>query len=344
MIIRDMKLLDASSSLGNEPKTVTKPWVSLLVRSMDRSTLFRALDSAANQTWPHIEIVVVAACGQRHQPLADNYHGRPLRFVLPDPDRRLPRPEAANACLDAATGEWLNFLDDDDELLPEHVETLLSAPRRTNIRLLYSSARVHDAHGNLVSYSGRDGFHMQLYNQNRSQPVATLFHRSLVDEGARFDPMFPIYEDQDFFINCASRTEFQWVKAATCIWNGYTGESGCGLGDNAGDPSQRAAYYEKLRQKWAPVFEQWKRQPQSLIYLGQQHLKGGDLKIALDCLEQAVAALPGDLNALNLCGMANYHMGDFVRAVELLNAADQLAPAHPAISENLRLARASLTG
>ncbi len=323
---------------------MNKPLVSLLVRSMDRPTLFRALDSAANQTWPNIEIVVAAACGQRHQPLEDNYRGRALRFVVPDPNRCLPRPDAANACLDAATGEWLNFLDDDDELLPEHVESLLTAPRRADIRLLYSSARVHDAQGNLVGYSGRDGFHMQLYNQNRSQPVATIFHRSLIDEGARFDPTFPIYEDQDFFINCASRTEFQWVKTATCIWNGYIGDSGCGLGANVESAEQHDRYYAKLRSKWAPVFERWKKLPQSLIYLGQQHLKGGDLKIALGCLEQALSEMPGDLNALNLCGMANYHNADFARAIELLSVAERLAPGQPAIVENLRLARAALAG
>ncbi|MGE0208359.1 MAG: hypothetical protein AB7S42_04365 [Lysobacteraceae bacterium] len=44
------------------------PLVSILIRSMDRPTLQRAIASAAAQTWPNLEIVVVAACGSRHSP------------------------------------------------------------------------------------------------------------------------------------------------------------------------------------------------------------------------------------------------------------------------------------
>lgn len=316
--------------------TSNQPLVSILVRSMDRPTLDRALDSAAAQTWPNLEIVVIAACGQRHRRLPDSWNGRQLRFVVPEPDAVLSRPEAANACLDAAGGEWLNFLDDDDELLPIHVRTLLEAPRPRDVRLLYASARVHDLEGNLVGYSGREGMHIQLYNQNRSQPVATLFHRSLVVEGARFDPTFPIYEDQDFFINCATRTPFQWVQVASCVWNGYSGDSGCGLGGNS-DDSQRETYYARLREKWKTAFDHWKSEPEALLYLGQQHLKAGDMKVALQSLEGALAALPDNANALNLCGMANFHSGDVDRALLLLTEADRLYPGQPGILANLAL-------
>ena len=306
--------------------------VSILIRSMDRPTLRRALDGAAAQTHPEVELVVVAACGPSHAPLPETWGGRPLRFVVPSEPQ--PRPQAANLCLDHAHGEWLNFLDDDDELLPEHVATLLGASRPASTRLLYATARVHDADGQLVAYSGKAGTHMQLYNQNRCQPVAALFHRSLVEEGARFDPEFDVLEDQDFFVNCATRTEFQWVPSATAIWNGYAGTSGCGYGDNA-DDARRSRFLEKLRAKWAAQFERWSREPEALLYLGQQHLKEGDLQVALRCLEQALAGLPASPDALNLCAMANFHAGNRDRALELLRRADRLVPGHPFIRGNL---------
>src|SRR6185503_8403694 len=101
--------------------------VSILIRSMDRPTLERALDSAAAQDHPDLELVVVAACGPRHRALPETWRGRPLRMVVPP--EPLDRARAANAALDAARGEWLNFLDDDDELLPRHVSTLLASAR-----------------------------------------------------------------------------------------------------------------------------------------------------------------------------------------------------------------------
>src|SRR5262249_18434396 len=128
----------------------------------------------------------------------------------------------------------------------------------------------------------------------------TLFHRSLIDEGASFDPEFAVYEDHDFFVNLASRTEFQFVDAATCIWNAHTGESGCGHGANTNE-AQRDFYYAKLRRKWANLFDAWLREPEALIFLGQHSLRSGDAVVARDCLERALERKPDDINALNLC-------------------------------------------
>ncbi len=316
-----------------------RPLVSILVRSMDRSTLARALDSAASQTHRPLEVVVVAASGAAHRDLPADWKGVPLRLVRSE--QRLPRAEAANAALDAARGDWLNLLDDDDVLLPNHVEALLSAPRDPAVRLLYSSARVVDAEGRVVAMSGRAGTHMQLYFQNRCQPVAALFHRSLVDEGARFDPAFDVLEDQDFFVACAVRSAFQWVPKDTCLWYAHAGDSGCGYGANA-DDARRQKYLDLLRAKWRTTFERWRDQPESLIFLGQQHLKQGDLGVALECLERALVKVPTDLNALNLCAMANFHAGNRPRALALLEEADRRLPGHPFIRGNLDLVRGAL--
>jgi glycosyltransferase involved in cell wall biosynthesis len=314
------------------------PLVSILIRSMDRPTLTRALNSAAAQTWPNLEIVVVAACGAMHRALPDSIEGRPLRLVVPLPDRRLSRPEAANAALDAARGEWLNFLDDDDELLPEHVRTLLAPANPARARVLYSRARVHDAQGSLTGHVGFAGYPVQLYFQNRNHPAATLFHRSLVEEGARFDPHYPVYEDHDFFINCATRTRFQFVDKATCIWNACTGDSGCGHDSNS-DEAQREKYYAMLHEKWAAFFAPLLREPEALLTVGQQYLRVDDAKAALPFLERAVALRPYDINAINLCGLANLHTGNLPRAEQLLTQAARKLPAHPGIQENLHLVR-----
>ena len=69
------------------------PLVSILIRSMDRPTLDRAIDSAMKQTWPNLEIVV-AACGSSHRELPDSIAGRDVRLIVPSPERALPRPDA----------------------------------------------------------------------------------------------------------------------------------------------------------------------------------------------------------------------------------------------------------
>ena len=316
------------------------PLVSILIRSMDRPTLGRALDSAAAQTWDNLEIVVVAACGTRHRPLPEAHRGRPLRFVMPA--MALDRPRAANACLDAAQGEWLNFLDDDDELLPEHVATLLAAPRRDNERVIYSRAVIHDPDGKPTGHCGVAGFHAQLYFQNRSHPAATMFHRSLVDEGVRFDEAFPIFEDRDFMINCATRGPFRFVDAVTCVWHAHIGESGLGHGNND-DSSVEGGLLQRLRDKWQAPFAQWLAQTEAQLFLGQHILREYSAEQALPYLEAALAREPSNVNALNLCGVAHYRCGNLERAEALLSRAVALVPGHRALVENLEMVRRART-
>ncbi|MBS0558320.1 MAG: glycosyltransferase [Proteobacteria bacterium] len=312
--------------------------VSILIRSMDRPTLARALRSAAEQTWPNLEIVVVAACGAAHRPLGNSFAGRPLRLIYPQPDRRLPRPDAANLALESAQGEWLNFLDDDDELLPEHIAALMSAPR-VDERVIYARSEVRDEAGKVTGHCGFEGFPIRFYYETLMTPNATAFHRSLVAEGARFDAQFPVYEDHDFFINCASRTRLKFVDAVTCVWNAHDGESGLGHGANRGI-MRRAELSDALRRKWAAQFERWAGEPGALLSTGQSFLKIGNFEAARDCLERALTLSPADINALNLCGMANFHSGNLERAESLVGRALRQLPAHRALQQNLALIRA----
>lgn len=87
------------------------------------------------------------------------------------------------------------------------------------------------------------------------------------------------------------------------------------------------------------MFDRWKKEPEALLYLGQHHLKEGDISVAVTCFERVLADLPNDINALNLGGMANFHSGNSARALELLLRAAALQPQHPAICANLALVR-----
>lgn len=330
---------DAEATRGNDS---TLPLASVLIRSMDRPTLQRALRSAACQSYGNVEIVVVAACGRRHRPLPEQVLGRPVRLVFPEPERRLSRPEAANACLDAARGEWLNFLDDDDELLPDHLRTLLGAPRPNRERIVYAAARVNDRKGRPIARIGNAGNHVQLFFHSRAVPCALALQRSLIDDGARFDTAFPVHEDHDFQIACATRTPFLFVDAVTCVWNAQLGDSGCGMGPND-DPAQRIATVTRIREKWDATFKRWLRNAAALTAAGAQYLDAGDLPAALECLERALHLRGSDAHVLNLCGMANFRSGDLARAEALLVKATKRLPKHAGLRENLAAIRAART-
>ena len=313
------------------------PLVSILIRSMDRKTLDRAMRSAARQTWGNIEIVVAAACGAAHRKLADDCLGRPLRLVFGE--GWLSRPVAANLALDSARGDWLNFLDDDDELDPAHVATLMQAMRSRREKLVYSATRVVDKRGNEIARVGYPGNHVQLYFHSRSASQSMMIHRSLVDDGARFDPAFEVHEDHDFQIACATRTEFFFVDAITATWHGQIGESGCGFGPND-NHAQRIATVTRIREKWKPSLDRWLRKFDDVMMAGKMYMQGGDIPAGLACLEHALELRPTDVNALNLCGMANLEAGALDRAEDLVARAVKRLPNKPALRDNLARIRA----
>src|SRR4029079_9657549 len=97
---------------------------------MARPTLDAALDSIAAQDYDNVEILLVAACGASHAAPPRQCGRFALRFVASDVP--LSRPIAANAGLDAASGDYVTFLDDDDAIAPDHLSGLVGACAEAN--------------------------------------------------------------------------------------------------------------------------------------------------------------------------------------------------------------------
>lgn len=229
------------------------PLVSAIVRSMERPTLAEALDSIAAQTYPRLEIVLVNAKGPRHR-LPDDRHGTvPLRFV--DHGEPLTRGRAANAGLDAAQGELLFFLDDDDLLFPEHVAALVSAwAAQPDMRGAYSGIRVeHYRDEQLVSVGVQNQAfdRHRLWGRNFLPIHAVLFESSLLALGCRVDESLEVYEDWDFWVQVTARTDLAHVDLITACYRNH-GQSGFGLqADEAFTRRAKAAFFDKWRKRWS---------------------------------------------------------------------------------------------
>jgi glycosyltransferase involved in cell wall biosynthesis len=110
--------------------TLQDPEVTVVITTRDRSDLVkRAIASALDQTLPAIEVIVV-----------DDASAQPLRIGCVDERLLVLRRTsstgvcaARNAGLAAARGRWVTFLDDDDELVPDMLETSLRAARASTL-------------------------------------------------------------------------------------------------------------------------------------------------------------------------------------------------------------------
>ncbi|HUP96590.1 MAG TPA: glycosyltransferase [Usitatibacter sp.] len=224
--------------------TASPPLVSIVVRTMGRPTLSRALASVAAQTHRPTEVVLVDAAGIGVDRKA---HGQlTLRVVGGGP---YDRPRAANAGLAAARGAWIMFLDEDDEIAPDHVALLLATAAVAGLPVAYSQTKLMAA-SDLQRLMGGGPFSREkLLKSNYMAINAVLFHRSLVDAGARFDESLEIFEDWDFWLQLSQKTSFAFTGQATAIYHAAAGASGAGSGGNL-DREAVLAQRERLMGKW----------------------------------------------------------------------------------------------
>lgn len=224
-----------------------RPLVSVLIRTMGRASLSRAIGAAVAQTHRPLEIVMVNAAAK---PLPEISAPRdvPIRMVEGGP---YGRPRAANAALDHARGAWLVFLDDDDAFAPTHLETLLAAASDAGgARVAYSATAVVEPDGKARMVIGADFNRLHLFVGNYMQIGAALFSRTLLSQGCRFDERLDCYEDWDFIIQLAQRTPFVYTGRPTNLWHAHAGESGAGMGANKRDDATRP-FHEVVVSKWA---------------------------------------------------------------------------------------------
>lgn len=104
--------------------------VSIVIPVYDVSAYIeRCIFSVINQTYEHIECIIVDDATPddsiiKCEQLIANYEGS-IRFVILHHDRNRGLSASRNTGIDAATGEYVFFLDSDDELEPDCIEKMI---------------------------------------------------------------------------------------------------------------------------------------------------------------------------------------------------------------------------
>jgi glycosyltransferase involved in cell wall biosynthesis len=245
------------------------PLVSVIIRTLGRTSLAASVESVARQGHRPIELVIVNASGK---PL-------PALPEIPSIDVQivgageLNRPQAANAGLASATGDWLVFLDDDDAFHPDHIESLLEKLNQTPDALVaYSATACIDLEGRTLATLHCEFDRLRLMAHNYIQIGAALFSSRIVAEGYRFDESLECFQDWDFWIQLAQRTRFAFTARATNRWSAHSGESGCGMGSNS-DPARQDRFGGRLVRKWSTLSAQLHRKVRHHKSLGERALR-----------------------------------------------------------------------
>lgn len=310
------------------------PLVSLIIRSIGREELREALASAGAQTHPSVEIVVVDATGGSHPPLPSFCGSHPVRFV-PGTQRR-SRPVAANAGLDAAQGDYLGFLDDDDALLPTHVSGLVATlEAEPSIWLAFSAATETWSGGEVRHVGNARVSRLTMHEVCSFPPCAALFRRELVAH-CRFDEALDACEDWDFWLQALRYTQCRFVPQESAIYRADRGRSAMSTGANAD------RWRDTLRAKWAQEHEALVRDVEAMFERALACTERHDTAGAATQAGATLEAYPYHVGALNLRGTLAAMRGDFAAAAADFEHAASAAPDDPASLFNLAQAQERL--
>ncbi len=209
------------------------PLVSIVIRTYrGRAPILRqAIASALQQTYPAIEVVVVEDGGDEMRAIVEAFASPPGRSIVYRSLPKLGRSAAGNEGLRTARGEYVNFLDDDDLLYLDHVETLIAALRTdTQAVAAYALAwqiatsfgeKYKDARE--MEYEMLDVFrqpfsHDVLQHHNYIPIQACLFQRRLFLERGGFEESLDALEDWNLWLRYAHGQRFAFVPKTTSLF------------------------------------------------------------------------------------------------------------------------------
>lgn len=279
----DREIRNRVAELMVEPQG---PLVSVVIRTTFRPELEDALVSVKAQLYRPLEVVLVDATGRGECP-PFRLDDIPLRFV--SQGKALGRARAANAGLAAAAGKFVCFLDEDDFLARTHLLALVAALLRNGAcQVAYSGARTVGRDGGEIRFL-RPFSRARLLMGNYIPIHAALFSRD-VAAGCAFDESLDVFEDWDFFLQLAEKTDFLFVPRVTAFYRA----SGTSAAGAAVPYLEKGPAWRKAQKKWLQAkVEGW--DPRAAQELERLELELDRRQKQLEALRQQLSAVEEEL-------------------------------------------------
>ena len=188
----------------------------MVIPTYNRSAVSEAVKSALNQTHEKIEVIVV----DDHSETPAKKHLEDIedeRMTVLRHDENKNGSAARNTGIDAASGDYIALLDDDDQWKPEKLEKQLKNldEKEEEYRACYTGAEtVYSDHSEEVVPEAEGDITKQVLEMsvNGSFGSTLIADKELVDKIDGFDEEFGMHQDWEFILRLLEKTKFKLVK------------------------------------------------------------------------------------------------------------------------------------
>jgi len=196
--------------------------VSVIIPTWNRADMIeKAIRSAINQTLSPLEVLVCDdGSTDNSEIIVNSINDSRVKWV-PGPHRGLPAIPR-NRGISESRGEWLAFLDSDDEWLPGKLQKQLQLAHKLNCKALCANAYHFVPEkgivDNLLSWSKEIISFDDLVKGNQVICSSSLIHRSLLESVTGFPEDPEVIEDYALWLRVATQTYFAFVNEPLLIY------------------------------------------------------------------------------------------------------------------------------
>ncbi|MFU8866411.1 glycosyltransferase family 2 protein [Natronococcus sp.] len=195
------------------------PAVSIVIPTYNRASVVgRAIDSALAQTHGDLEVIVVDdGSTDGTGAVLDSYDDD--RLIVLETGTNGGANAARNRGIERASGEFVSFLDSDDELAPTHVERVLETFRNGSDRVRGVCTSYRKRRDGAVYDVIRAQERVTLADLGRGNPVgsfsATTFPASAFDDVGLLDEELPAVQDYEFYLRLLAADEGAEIRGVS---------------------------------------------------------------------------------------------------------------------------------
>jgi len=201
----------------------TKPLISVIIPIHNRSEdLTRSVPSVLSQTEQSFELLIIDdASTEDLKPIVEGFNDARIKLIRNDIKGNAG--SVRNKGMELAQGNFIAFLDSDDDWFPEHLSTRIAFINDQNVDGVYGSAFVFDGESAtfVLSKNKRDKQHAADYLlSGGSIPTPTWVMRSEAARSIHFDISLVVHEDYDFFIRFDQKYKWaaMWQPTTRVYW------------------------------------------------------------------------------------------------------------------------------
>ena len=208
--------------------TDSNPLISIVIRTCGRpESLRKAINSVLAQTYDNIEVVIV----EDGEPISrkmveEEFQSLDIRYI--STGKKIGRTAAANLGFEKAHGEWINMLDDDDFLFPEHLWAALNEAQTSGSDIVFlkslalETEKTDDKGGgeikeiHYMNFPRIDAFTMSASCKTPNNGV--FFRKTLLGKAGLMNEKLGANEDWNLWLKLMTIGKWSVVNYATCAF------------------------------------------------------------------------------------------------------------------------------